>query len=125
MPEIQESAGLTNINEKGEHIPIGIKNGFFYFFGTLSEFPIIFLLLTHYLATIFVGFDAILATKLLYVSMSSIYVISVLQMFYTGSRPFWEEKNILSSKCLPSYNHPSLGFILIMFIPIYTYYCWR
>jgi hypothetical protein len=57
--------------------------------------------------------------------MGLIYLVSVIQMFYTGARPYWTSADILSSRCLESYNHPSLGLILIIFVPYYTYYCFK
>lgn len=44
------------------------------------------------LATLYVAFDAILATKVIFVSMATIYFVSVLQLFYAGARPFWANK---------------------------------
>lgn len=55
--------------------------------------------------------------------MAVIYLISVLQMLYSGARPFWMEESVLSSSCLSSYNHPSMGMILMLFLPMYIYYC--
>ena len=71
------------------------------------------------------SFNAYLATKLTYLTLGVIYFISVLQMFYAGPRPFWSTDAILSSGCLSSYNHPSLGLILMMFVPGYGYFCWN
>lgn len=59
----------------------------------------------------------------MYVTMAVIYLISVLQMLYSGARPFWMEESVLSSSCLSSYNHPSIGMILMLFLPMYIYYC--
>jgi len=75
--------------------------------------------------TFYVSVDALLATKITYVSMFTIYFISLLQMFYASPRPFWNDSSILSSRCLQSYNHPSLGLILSSFVPCYTYYCYK
>lgn len=82
-----------------------------------------FLLVTHVIASLYVAYSAFIAAKVMYVSMGLIYVVSVLQMFYSGARPFWEDKSVLSSSCQPSYNHPSLGLILMLFLPFYIYYC--
>ena len=84
-----------------------------------------FLLLTHYLITLYVALDALVTAKILYVSMSVIYIVSLLQLFYAGARPFWTSDQILCSGCLSSYTHPTLGFILLMFIPYYSYYSWK
>ena len=59
----------------------------------------------------------------MYVTFGLIYLISVLQMLYSGARPFWTNDNVLTSSCQASYNHPSLGLILMLFLPFYIYYC--
>jgi hypothetical protein len=59
----------------------------------------------------------------MYVTMGIIYFVSVLQMLYAGARPFWADKAVLSSSCMSSYNHPSIGLILLLFLPFYIYYC--
>jgi hypothetical protein len=61
----------------------------------------------------------------MYASMGIIYLVSVLQMFYSGARPFWMDNSVLTSSCQSSYNHPSLGLVLMVFIPFYIYYCSR
>lgn len=57
--------------------------------------------------------------------MATIYLISLLQLFYGGARPFWTSDQIMSSSCLQNFNHPSLGLILSVFIPFYAVYCWK
>ena len=93
------------------------------FYGDLSNFQIQFLALTHIIATIYVAYSALIASKVMYASMFIIYIVSVLQMFYSGARPFWMDNSVLTSSCQSSYNHPSLGLILMVFIPFYIYYC--
>jgi hypothetical protein len=88
LSQFQMNVGLTK-GEKGKRVASGITNGFLGFFGKLSEFHIQFLLLTHLLATIYVAVDALLATKILYISMATLYFVSVIQMLYTGARPYW------------------------------------
>lgn len=73
----------------------------------------------------YVAFDALVATKVIFVSLATVYFVSVIQLFYEGARPFWANKEILASCCLQSYNHPSLGLILTTFVPFYSYYSWR
>lgn len=100
-----------------------ITNTFLKFLSSLSEFKLQFLLLTHFFITLYVSIDSYLTTKILYVTMAVIYLISLLQLFYGGSRPFWKSDQIMASSCLENYNHPSLGLVLSLFIPFYTYYC--
>ena len=102
-----------------------ITNGFLSFLGSLSSFRIQFLIITHLLITLYVAVDALMTTKLLYVTMMVIYVVSLLQLFYGGERPFWSTDSIFASGCMNGYSHPYLGFILMMFIPYYGFYCWK
>jgi hypothetical protein len=88
LGEFQLSVGLTKVDSK-VRVASGITNGFLGFFGRLSEFHIQFLLLTHLLATMYVAVDALLTTKILYISMATLYFVSVIQMLYTGARPYW------------------------------------
>ena len=104
---------------------VEITNNFLEFLGALSEFRYQFLILTHIFLSLYLAFDAFLTTKLIYVTMAVIYLISLLQLFYGGARPFWTTDSILSSACLNGYSHPSLGFILSMFVPYYGFYCWK
>lgn len=93
------------------------------FYGDLSNFHIQFLIVTHVIASLYVTYSAFIAAKVMYVTMAIIYFVSVIQMLYSGARPFWADKGVLSSSCLSSYNHPSLGLILMLFMPFYIYYC--
>jgi len=77
------------------------------------------------MATLYVAVDALIAAKLLYVSMAIIYLVSLLQLFYAGQRPFWNSQDILTSDCLANYSHPNLGLILSLFVPYYFFYCWK
>lgn len=107
------------------YLPKEITNGFLEFFGALSKFRYQFFLLTHLFITLYVAVDAMLTTKIAYITMGVIYLISLLQMLYGGARPFWTTNSILCSDCLSSYTHPSLGLVISIFLPYYAYYCWK
>lgn len=109
----------------GTILPAEITNGFLRFFAGLSDFRVQFLIVTHFLLTLYVAVDSYLSSKLLNVTMAVIYAVSLIQLFYGGARPFWTSSDIMSSSCLQNYNHPSLGLILSVFVPGYAYYCWR
>ena len=81
--------------------------------------------MTHLFITLYLAFDALTTTKIIYITMGVIYSISLLQLFYGGARPFWTTNSILSSDCLNNYAHPSLGLVLSIFLPYYIYYCWK
>jgi len=70
----------------------------------------------------YVAVDALKTTKIIYVSMAVIYIVSLLQLFYGGARPFWTTNTILSCDCLNNYTHPSTGLILLLFVPYYLFY---
>lgn len=124
LANLQSTLGLVVVKEDIT-IPKSITLAFYKFMGELSQFQYQFLFLTHILATMYVAFDALLTAKVCYVTFGMLYLISVIQMFYSGPRPFWYRDQVLSSACLPSYNHPSLGLILMIFVPFYGYECWR
>ena len=91
----------------------------------MSRFKYQFLMLTHFFVTCYVALDAFTTTKLMYVTMAVIYLISLLQLLYGGARPFWASNSILSSSCLRGFSHPSLGLMLSLFVPYYGFYCWK
>jgi hypothetical protein len=105
--------------------PYWISNGFFTFLSFLSEPKIQFMLLTHFFISVYVGVSAFLATKIMFMTNALIYGVSFIQMIYKGARPFWTSENILASGCMNSFSHPSLGVIVMFFIPFYSYYCWN
>ena len=125
LAAFQISSDLVTKDAEGTVIAADITNGFLRFFAGLSDFRVQFLLVTHFLLTLYVAVDSYLSSKLLSVTMGVIYVVSLLQLFYGGARPFWTSSEIMSSSCLQNYNHPSLGLILSVFVPGYAYYCWK
>ena len=75
--------------------------------------------------TIYVTVDALYATKLIYVTLGVIYLVSLVQLFYGGARPFWTTETVLTADCLNNYTHPSLGLVFMVFLPYYAFYCWK
>lgn len=51
-----------------------------------------------------------------------IYLVSVLQLVYSGPRPFWISERVFAAECMPGFNHPSRGTVIIFFVVAYTYY---
>lgn len=100
LAALQVSTDLVNKNADGSISPNEITNGFLTFFAALSDFRIQFLLVTHFFITFYVAVDAYLTTKVLYSTMGVIYLVSVLQLFYGGARPFWTTDQVMSSSCL-------------------------
>ena len=88
LANLQLKTGLVEQGKDGI-IAKNITNSFFQFMSAISQFKYFFLILTHFLATIYVAFDSLIATKVCYVTLGLIYVVSVIQMFYAGPRPFW------------------------------------
>ena len=124
LSSLQVSSDLI-IHDEDEYLPNEITNGFLSFLGTLSNFRYQFLIITHLLVTFYVAVDSLMTSKILYTTMAVIYLISLLQLFYGGERPFWSTDSILASGCMNGYSHPYLGFILMIFLPYYTFYCWK
>lgn len=124
LSNLQLDSSLITRNED-TYLPQDITNGFLEFFGAMSKFRFQFFLLTHLFITLYVAVDAMITTKLTFITMGVIYLVSLLQMLYGGARPFWTTNSILCSDCLNSYTHPSLGIVLSIFLPYYAYYCWK
>ena len=124
LSSLQLNTNLIVEDDDG-YLPKDITSGFLNFMASLSNFRVQFLILTHIFVTLYVAFDAFTTTKLVYITMASVYLISLLQLLYGGERPFWSDEGILSSGCINSYSHPSLGFLLGLFVPYYGYYCWK
>jgi hypothetical protein len=124
LSNLQLKTNLIQQTEEG-YLPKDITAGFLEFLGSLSQFRYQFFIVTHILVTIYLAIDAFIAAKMLYVTMTTVYLISLLQLFYGGARPFWTTNSILSSGCLSGYSHPSLGLVLSLFLPYYGYYCWK
>jgi hypothetical protein len=122
LSKIQLGSGLIKA-EEATFVPDNIDGSFFKLYADISSFDIQFLLITHVFATMYVAYNAFITAKVMYVTMALIYLVSVLQMFYAGARPFWADDDVLTSSCQASYNHPSLGLILLLFLPFYIYYC--
>ena len=88
LSALQLNSNLIAQDDDG-FIPKEITNGFLNFMASLSQFRFQFLLLTHLFITLYVAVDAFTTTKLVYITMAAIYLVSLLQLFYGGERPFW------------------------------------
>lgn len=65
------------------------------------------LLLTHIFVTIYVAFDAILATKIVYVNLLTYFLSSCIDLIYTGPRPYWISNKIAAPVCSTTFALPS------------------
>lgn len=82
LASFQLYSDLSKDDQYGKRQAGEITNGFLKFFASLSEFPVQFLFLTHVLATMYVAFDALVATKVIFVTLATVYFVSVIQLFY-------------------------------------------
>jgi hypothetical protein len=73
----------------------------------------------------YVALDSTIATKVMMATLIVTQCFTFLQLLYSGGRPYWTTNSVSSSNCLESFNHPDIGFALLVFIPAYSYYCWR
>ena len=88
--------------------------------GGIEDFRFNFLLITHFLITMYVGIDAIIAIKLTYLSLIGYFFIVCIDLLYEGSRPFWTSSQIAGAYCLRSYGHPSRDVFVTLFIVFFT-----
>jgi hypothetical protein len=104
-------------------VPADILAPFFTFWGSLSAFNTQFLLLTHALVTMYV-LEWAIAGKVMVGSLAVLQGLTFLQLVYAGSRPYWTSPAVFASHCNPSFGHPDLASTLLVFVPLYAYYCW-
>lgn len=101
-------------------------NTFIYFLiGKLGEFRILFLLLTHFWITLYVGVDALIAMKIIYTSTLSIFILSLLSFVNSEERPYWTDSNIKAFYCDRTYSDPGIITFLGLFLIIYCYQCFN
>jgi len=65
------------------------NNGYWTMLGGIDDFRYNFLLITHFFITIYVGIDAIIAIKSLYLSLIGYFLIACIGLLYQGPRPYW------------------------------------
>lgn len=69
--------------------------------------------------------DSQLTLKVMMASLGFTQCVTFLQLVYAGARPNWTSNNIFSSHCNSSFSHPDFGCALVVFVPSYTFFCWR
>lgn len=124
VSRIQKSWGLIVYKPKTQYASF-IQNGFFKVFGSLDMFEISFLIQTHFYVTFYVGINAIIAIKIIYISNLGQYFVGLLQLIYQGPRPYWTNAGVASPVCLQGFGHPSRDIFMFLFILYYTTYCYR
>lgn len=76
--------------------------------GYLGDFKFYCLIMTHLFVSMYVSIDAIIGLKCLFVHCISFYLLTLLELFYQGARPFWVSENIIAFFCDNSYTNPSV-----------------
>lgn len=64
--------------------------------GSIHRNGINIMFFTNFFLTLYVGFDALLAVKIMYMSYTSVFLISYLQLVYSNPRPFWLKEEVNS-----------------------------
>ena len=52
------------------------------------------MLFTNFFITLYVGFDALLAIKIMYISYFSNFLLVFIQLLYSDPRPFWIDEKV-------------------------------
>lgn len=63
--------------------------------GSTHRNGISIMLFTNYFITLYVGFDALLAVKILYASYINVFLVAFLQLIYSDPRPFWVDEKVM------------------------------
>ncbi|CAD8192945.1 unnamed protein product [Paramecium octaurelia] len=93
--------------------------------GSVHRNGISIMIFTNYFITLYVGFDALIAVKILYTSYLSVFLVAFLQLIYSDPRPFWMDEKLVTSLCIPSYGNPSSFVCQLAFTLFYTVYCYK
>lgn len=75
--------------------------------GSLGDFRILTLFMTHIFISVYVGFDVIIGLKVLLVHCVSLYFFTILEIIYQGPRPFWIGEGFITLYCDNSFTNPS------------------
>eukprot|EP01017_Pseudomicrothorax_dubius_P040544 TRINITY_DN6357_c0_g1_i1.p1 TRINITY_DN6357_c0_g1~~TRINITY_DN6357_c0_g1_i1.p1 ORF type:complete len:432 (+),score=105.25 TRINITY_DN6357_c0_g1_i1:146-1441(+) len=94
-------------------------------FAYVTPYKYSFILITHFYFTLFFGYDAIFALKLLYMHMIGAYVVVILELLYQDPRPFWVDENVVTSVCSNTFAEPAFSVFNILFIVYYYDHIWR
>lgn len=70
------------------------SNFIFQLAGNLHRSGINLMLFTNIFLTLYVGFDALIAAKIMYTSYLAVFIISFLQLIYGNPRPFWIQTEV-------------------------------
>jgi hypothetical protein len=112
------------VTDDGEYVTFN-KNGLLELVGTVDLFEMNFLILTHFFITFYVGINAIVAIKIVYITLYGYFLMACLNLIYSGPRPYWTSDNISSPVCLKSYAFPCRDVFIGLFLIFYSTYCYR
>ena len=98
---------------------------FYYYLGKIGEFHVFFLIMTHFLITLYVGVDAIIALKIIYVSFLSTFIMVLFSFMNAEARPYWISSEIQAFYCDRTYSDPGFVTFLSCFLIIYSYRCFN
>ena len=101
-----------------------VEGSFFYFFfGKIGEFHFSFLLMTHFIVTLYVAVDAMIALKTMTVTIFSVFTLSMFSFLNAEARPYWTSSKIKAFYCDATYSDPGVVTFLFLFLIVYCYRC--
>lgn len=125
IASLQQSWKLVSYKSPKDDYVTFIHNGFLKFIGTLDVFEYSFLLQTHFFVSFYVGIHAVITMKVMYLTMIGQYLIGIIQLAYSGPRPYWATAEASSPVCLQAFTHPSRGVYIYFFTLFYSIFCFR
>lgn len=101
------------------------KNVFYLMIGYIGDSHFFFLIITHITISIYVGIDAFIALKVVFLYSLSQFFISLVCYFYGDPRPFWVNEKIRNYYCDGSFSNPETFTFSSLFLFCYLYQCFR
>lgn len=101
------------------------KNGFYLMIGYIGDSHFFFLITTHITISIYVGIDAFIALKVVFLFSLSQFFISLVSYSYGDPRPFWVDGRIRNYYCDGSFSNPETFTFSSLFLFCYLYQCFR
>ena len=81
------------------------------------------LLLANFHATLFFGYNMIIALKIFYTTYFFWTFLIFLEMIYGEPQPYWTNSLIVTDTCNPEYAMPGTMPPILLFSALYSYHC--
>ena len=83
------------------------------------------LLLTHFFIILYYFYNAVICLKIMFTTFNVMALISLLEIVFGDPRPYWHNDQIVGAGCEVSYGFPSFTIFCVLFIFLYTWYCFE